>query len=53
MTKRTWRALVLLLGLAGLAFGLLNQGGLFAQQSRKGPVFTDSVRPSGSDTIVC
>ena len=41
MTKPTWRELVLLLGLAGVALALLHHNGLFAQQSRKPPVFTE------------
>lgn len=40
MTKPTWREVVLLLGLAGVAFALLNHNALFAQQSGKPPVFT-------------
>jgi YHS domain-containing protein len=41
MTKPTWRELVLLLGLAGVAFWLPTQDALFAQQSAKPSVFAD------------
>lgn len=41
MTKPTWRELLLLLGLAGMAVALLNHDALLAQRSGRPPVFTE------------